>query len=328
MKISNKENYLEFKSIKHIDSYTEDYANLFTGINGNTVDRHFEKLKAIINNPSEMTKDWSEEQLKIFYGYKADDDLSDIAKECSIVSFINAYCGGNYYKAINEQLRSGITDYDGCFGSVKKLEQGADGLYDVEVMDSNEVVKMMNDVFCKYPTKDDMVLWRFIDTRKGSFNPFGNFIKKDLTEKGFLSCASVFNTSMQSDEFNHCDMIMKIYVPKDTPAFYVDYISNRSNEKEWLFPPETTLKQVSRLKRLHGKKLVECYLEVDKELLKRRDQLIENGEAYKATYKNPFSKSSGRKEPLSDKLDRIKNYKETEMTKILNKEKTIEAERH
>lgn len=307
MKLENKGSYLQFNSIKEIDDYTKDYANLFTGISGDAVDRHWEKLKAIINNPSAHTKNWSEEQLKTFYGYKVDDDLSSIAKECSISSFINAYCGGNYYRAINEHLRFGSTAVDGCFYSVKKLEIGKDGLCDVVTMKPEEVVEMMNDVFCKYPTKDDMVLWRFIDTRKGTFKPFGNFLKKNLTEKGFLSCASVLKTSMQSNDFDHCDLVMKIFVPKGTPSFYVDYISKRSNEKEWLFPPETTLKQVSRPKKFFGKQIVECYLEVDKELLKRRDRFIENGEVYQPTYENPFKKPLDKTESLAEKLDKIKN---------------------
>ena len=316
----DEKGYREFLSEAEIDAYTIVYKDVYTGIPLFGIREFTERLKkATLKEIPEMP-DWGEKEIKSFFRFPEDADLYQIAKDASVHMFITAYCGGNYYHAMNEYLRFGGTRLEGCFNLVKSLEDHGGEMAELRTMPPDEIVEMMNDVFCRYPTKEDMVLWRVVNTKKDFENPFGYLKKSEYTDKGFLSCGSILENLLKSDEYKDCNLILKLRVPKGTPSLYVDYISRRNHEKEWLLPPGCKVCQISQPKRHKGRLMVECGVKVDERLLAKKEMYEQLHMTHQPTYyvelkkredenlRREFEASKGKNnEALSSKIEKATN---------------------
>lgn len=328
-----RELYREFFRKEEIKSFTESYKNVYTGVSINLLSQFVEAVNMINNFHSKITSpDSTETVLTVedilyingFPEFSKPVDIMKLSQELSVYSFFSFYCGGNYYHAINEYLRFGKTSCSGCFSMVKTLERNKDNILGFRPLEPNEVKNMINDVFCKYPTEDNIVLWRLVDTNNGAFKPFEIFYTKEYLEKGFLSCSSILENLLEDEEFQSCDLLLKLYVPQGTPSLYLNYISRRSNENEWLLPPGTTIKPISLPKKYKGKKLIECIIEVDRELVKKRDFYLNQGETHQRTYYTKLLEEAENHIPPSP-VNSTKNLDELleEAAKQVSKEKNV-----
>lgn len=114
-------------------------------------------------------------------------------------------------------------------------------------------IKLLNEFLTKYSLNENIVVFRLLN-----FNPFENGIS--FTEKGFMSTSLVKKDILLSHE---TDYRLKIYLPEGTKGFYVNFISSRIDEQEFLLPKEVTINYLNEYK--SGDKLeIECYVSVEK----------------------------------------------------------------
>lgn len=148
----------------------------------------------------------------------ASESLSDIGKK-----IISKYCKDNE-PVINKVLRSGNLSMN---------------MKEINFLDSLVSIK-------KLPT--NIIVYRII-----SVNIFS--CKNTYTEEGYMS------TSLVNGDINHIhrgDYRLKIYLPQKIGGFYVDFISCRHGEYEFLLPRNKTLYKVKSYKAEDGKIEIIC----------------------------------------------------------------------
>lgn len=111
-------------------------------------------------------------------------------------------------------------------------------------------IQILDEFLDSYSIDQSIVVFRLIN-----FNPFleGN----KYTEKGFMS------TSLVNGDINvihNHEYRLKIHLSKGTKGFYVDYISCREGEYEFLLPRKTTITYINDYLTKDNRHEIECYV--------------------------------------------------------------------
>lgn len=114
-------------------------------------------------------------------------------------------------------------------------------------------VKLLDEFLTKYSLNENIVVFRLLN-----FNPFENGIS--FTEKGFMSTSLIKKDILLSHE---TDYRLKIYLPEGTKGFYVNFISSREDEQEFLLPKGVTINYSNEYRSV-DKLEIECYVSVEK----------------------------------------------------------------
>lgn len=116
-------------------------------------------------------------------------------------------------------------------------------------------IKVLDEFLRKQYLNVPIVVFRLVN-----FNPFKD--NNVFTEKGFMS-TSLVNSDAINCIHNYAYRL-RIYLPSGTRGFYVNFISCREDEYEFLLPRETTIHYLKDYLAKDGKHEFECYLDMKK----------------------------------------------------------------
>ena len=165
--------------------------------------------------------------------------------------------GKKYYGKIPEEtIYSEIKQYCGyLFNPINAVLRGEDLSWYRENAEERyqNRIQIIMPWLCEFKLPEDVIVYRAISKKhlqkmkSWSKEKFGDN-KNLLYELGFLSTSLVFNELKKL----HPDSIyLKIYLLKGTNGAYVDLISKRSEEQEFLIPPGARLYVLRKTKKVY-----------------------------------------------------------------------------
>ncbi len=177
-------------------------------------------------------------------------DLLDSPREDELHKLISGYTG-NCYKYYNKLLRYYMPVESDTFRQIDTADTRRD------VMEIEKIIE----VLCKYSLPENIIAYRF--TRKKDIISLcsGNriCIGTEFSDKAFFSTTLIrklLNTFMWE---NHCNCLLKLYLPKGLPGAYVSIDKEWSclNEQEFLLPPNIKFK-IQKIHRFRFPFTIEC----------------------------------------------------------------------
>ncbi|MEK5214655.1 MULTISPECIES: ADP-ribosyltransferase [Psychrobacillus] len=181
--------------------------------------------------------------------------MSFFSRKHNLISFKNfneedeaeQWANQNYKNTeVNNEVMKTIATY--CKEDTPTLNLVLRNETEATEINSGEI-KSLDQFLQGHRVNENIIVYRTIN-----FNPFKK--KRKFIEKGYMS-TSLLNNS-PAHVFNY-KYRLKIYVPKGTNGFYVNFISCRPGEFEFLLKRNTTLHFIKESK-IENLNLIECYI--------------------------------------------------------------------
>ena len=173
------------------------------------------------------------------YAYEVEwgNDFENKYIECEISEVFRLYCGFAH-KEINIFCRDGLLDWSRKYKRYKIYNE-----YDH--LRISKTVSIMCGEILKFKLDESIITYRTLSYGDLLHSVDLKKMKKGdiVTHKGFLSTGLVLDSLLKVH--GEYDTILKLYVPAGCNALYLDFISNREDEQELLFLPDTKLEIVS-----------------------------------------------------------------------------------
>lgn len=175
----------------------------------------------------------SAEEVEI-WARKHYDSLLALPKENEVHKMISGYTG-QYYKWYNTLLR-----YHLPVDSKEYRKIDPEGKRDDIKEDIKEIQKI-KEVLCKYSLPENIIVYRL--THKKDIKVLCNGrpirIGAEFSDKAFYSTTLIRSLLRNFGWQNHCDCVLKLYLPKGLPGAYVSLDKEWSclDEQEFLLPP-------------------------------------------------------------------------------------------
>lgn len=161
---------------------------------------------------------------------EGEDRAQQLLKDKVIYIAFSYYCG-YYATAINEFCRYG-----------RQIE------HDYQESELKHIINTISSEFTKFTLPENIIAYRTFDYKYLCYAQELNTILplSIITDKGFTSLGLVKKSLLE--EHPSYDTILKVYIPKGTPAIYLDLISGRPFEQELLLQKNTSFKIISNFK--------------------------------------------------------------------------------
>lgn len=189
----------------------------------------------------EEAEEWARQHYADLIGIPRDDELHKI---------ISSYTG-SYYKWYNNLLRNYMPVNSSEF---KKIDS-------IDVRENVIEIQKIIEALCKYSLPENIIAYRF--THKAVIKSLCS--GKNICVGTIFSDKAFFSTTLIRkllNEFmwkNHCNCLLKLYLPKGLSGAYVSIDKEWSclNEQEFLLPPNTKFR-IIRVHRFTYPLVIEC----------------------------------------------------------------------
>ena len=205
-------------------------------------------------NSAEEANSWGREYYSDLYS-KCKDKTMLLCD--SLIKSLYAYTGSNY-KMLNELLRV-------C---TPMNSQEFEGINFGEYEDEKPALIEINKKLKNYTTPENIIVYRY--THKHYLRklcPNGKVkIGTIFSDKAFFSTTLVKDLLKDFAIENHCNCILKLYLPKGTPRAYISFKGKQSllNEQEFLLP--TNMKfMITKKQKFTRWPIIDCQAIVSKE---------------------------------------------------------------
>ena len=157
-------------------------------------------------------------------------DLLNLPKENELHKKISYYTG-SCYKWYNKLLRDDPSVDSGKFGTI----------HSVEIRDAIREIRKIIEVLCKHSLPENIIAYRY--THKKDIKSLCNgrmiHVGIEFADKAFYSTTLICSLLKHYVWQNHCNCLLKLYLPKGLPGAYVSLDKEWSclDEQEFLLPP-------------------------------------------------------------------------------------------
>ncbi|MDE6748257.1 MAG: ADP-ribosyltransferase [Lachnospiraceae bacterium] len=162
-------------------------------------------------------------------------DLLALPKENELHKMISYYTG-SYYKWYNKLLRDYLPIDSDRFRAIDSAD----------IRDDIKEIQKIIEVLCKHSLPENIIAYRF--THKKDIRSLCNgstiHVGSEFSDKAFYSTTLICSLLNDFRRQNHCNCLLKLYLPKGLPGAYVSLDKEWSclDEQEFLLPPNIKFK--------------------------------------------------------------------------------------